>query len=75
MYGYASVVLDTRTDTLAVPVQAITHGTTPTVMVVTADGRAEERPIKIGLETPNAVEILSGGSGRTSWSSSEAVTG
>jgi membrane fusion protein, macrolide-specific efflux system len=60
MYGYASLVLDSRTDALAVPVQAIAQGARPTVMTIGPEGRIEERVVKIGLETPNVVEILSG---------------
>lgn len=60
MYGYASLVLDTRRDALTVPVQAIAHGARPTVMVVGKEGRLEERAIQVGIETPNSAEILSG---------------
>lgn len=60
MYGYASVVTDRRADTLAVPIQAVARGARPTVMVIRDDGQVEERAVKVGLETPNSVEILSG---------------
>lgn len=61
MYGYASLVLDQQSDALVVPVQAVSgHDTTPSVYVVN-DGRTlEQRPVKLGLETPSLVEIKSG---------------
>lgn len=60
MYGYASLALESRPSALAVPVQAVSRGVTPSVMIVNAKGRIEDHPVKIGLETPNFAEILSG---------------
>jgi len=60
MYGSASVRLDSRPDVLTVPVQAVAQGVTPTVLVVGMDGKIAERPVRIGLETPNSMEIRSG---------------
>jgi hypothetical protein len=60
MYGYASLTLDRRSSTLSVPVQAIAHGSRTSVLVIDQTGRTEEREVRMGLETPNAVEILSG---------------
>ncbi len=61
MYGYASLKVDRRNDTLAVPVQAVAgHDSTPTVMVVGGQNRLEERKIALGIETPHMVEVLSG---------------
>lgn len=60
MYGYASLALENRPSVLAVPVQSVSRGMTPSVMIVNAKGRIEEHPVKIGLETPNFAEILSG---------------
>ncbi|HYO82598.1 MAG TPA: efflux RND transporter periplasmic adaptor subunit [Bryobacteraceae bacterium] len=61
MYGYASLVLDTTSDAVTVPVQAIAgHNTKPTVLVVNRENRLEEREIKLGMETPALVEIKSG---------------
>jgi RND family efflux transporter MFP subunit len=61
MYGYASLNVDTRADTLAVPVQAISgHDSQPTVYVINRNQNLEERPVRMGLETPNFVEISSG---------------
>lgn len=62
MYGYASLVLDSRSDTLAVPIQALAgHGSaTPTVMVINKLQQLEERQVRIGMETADLVEIASG---------------
>jgi RND family efflux transporter MFP subunit len=61
MFGYARLVLDTRLETLAIPVQALAgHGADATVLVVGKDKRLEQRPVGVGMETPNYVEVLSG---------------
>jgi RND family efflux transporter MFP subunit len=60
MFGTATIVLETRDDVLAVPVQAVAgQGTKPMVFVV-KNGVLEERGVRLGLETPNLVEISSG---------------
>jgi RND family efflux transporter MFP subunit len=61
MYGYASLQLERTEDAVAVPVQAISgHNTKPTVLVVNRENRLEERPVRLGLETPSLVEVRSG---------------
>lgn len=61
MFGTATIVLETRTNALTVPVQAVTgHNTKPAVLVVNEQKLLEERPVALGLETPSLVEILSG---------------
>lgn len=59
---YATVVLkvEKHSNALAVPVEAVASGRTPTVMVVNHDNHIEERPVKLGLETPDEFEVLSG---------------
>jgi hypothetical protein len=60
MFGTATIVLETREDVLAAPVQAVAgHDTKPTVFVV-KNAVLEERAVTLGLETPNLVEIISG---------------
>lgn len=60
MFGTATIVLETRENALAVPVQAVAGmGTKPKVFVV-KNGVVEERELGLGLETPNVVEVLSG---------------
>jgi RND family efflux transporter MFP subunit len=59
---YATVVLPLQTapDAVAVPLQALSGGEQPTVMVVEADGTLSERPVKVGLETATEAEISTG---------------
>jgi len=61
MFGTASIVLETRPEALAVPVQAVSgHNTKPTVFILNASKKLEERPITLGLETPALFEIRAG---------------
>jgi RND family efflux transporter MFP subunit len=61
MYASVKVILDSRKDALAVPIQAVINGESTTkVMVVNAAQEIEERPVKLGLESPDKVEVLSG---------------
>lgn len=59
---YATVVLHVqrRPQALAVPVEAVPDLGKPVVDVVEPDGRIEERPVQIGIETPTKYEIISG---------------
>ena len=61
MYAEAALTLDRRVDALAVPVQALNvNGQSTTVFLVSPENKIEERPVTLGIETPNRVEILSG---------------
>jgi RND family efflux transporter MFP subunit len=59
---YATVILkvENRQQALAVPIEAVSGGKTPTVDVVNQDNQIEVRPVKLGLETPDDYEVLSG---------------
>ena len=59
---YATVVLkvEKRLQALAVPTEAVVGEKTPTVYVVNRDNQIEERAVKLGLETPDDYEVLSG---------------
>jgi RND family efflux transporter MFP subunit len=59
---YATIVLPLRTapDALAVPLQALSGGEHPVVMVLGADGILSERQVNVGLQTETAAEISSG---------------
>jgi RND family efflux transporter MFP subunit len=59
---YATVILkvENRPQALAVPIEAVSGGKTPTVYVVNQDNQIEARPVKLGLETPDDYEVLSG---------------
>ena len=60
MFGWAQLTLEEHKDVLSVPVQAISPGENPTVYVIDKNNKVQERPVKIGLETPNRAEITSG---------------
>jgi RND family efflux transporter MFP subunit len=59
---YATVVLkvEKRPQVLAVPTEAVVGEKTPTVYVVNRDNQIEKRTVKLGLETPDKYEVLSG---------------
>ena len=59
---YATVVLkvEKHAQALAVPIEAVAGEKTPTVYVVNASQRIEERKVKLGLETPGQYEVLAG---------------
>jgi RND family efflux transporter MFP subunit len=59
---YATVVLkvEKHPQALAVPIEAVTGEPCPTVYVVNHGNHIEERAVKLGLETPDKYEILSG---------------
>jgi RND family efflux transporter MFP subunit len=61
MYATARLPLERKVGALVVPVQAIgrEEGKT-TAYCVGPDGRIEEHPIRLGLETADMVEVLSG---------------
>jgi membrane fusion protein (multidrug efflux system) len=61
MIAHATLRLDLRESTLAVPVQAVrSTGKAKSALVVGASNRIEERPLVTGMETPYFVEVLKG---------------
>ncbi len=61
MYAEALIQLDQHHGVLAVPVQSISSiETHPEVFVVNAQRRVELRPVKVGIETPDKVEVVDG---------------
>jgi len=61
MYAEAVLTLDRSTAKLAVPVQALVRSpASARVFVVDGKNRVQERPIQIGMETPEAVEVITG---------------
>lgn len=60
MYATVKVPLEQRQNVIAVPLQALSSGDTPTVMVLNKEGLLEERKVTLGLETSTEAEILSG---------------
>ena len=59
MYATVLLKVDEHPHVVAVPVEAVRSGG-KSVYVVDADHRIQERPIKVGLETPTKYEVLSG---------------
>lgn len=61
MYANVSLVLEQQSNAVIVPVEAMVRvGNKATAMVVNASGQLEERELKVGIETANRVQILSG---------------
>ncbi len=61
MYAYASLTLERKSNVLTVPVQALDReGDRVTVLRVSPQGKLERVQIRLGLETPDRVEIVSG---------------
>jgi RND family efflux transporter MFP subunit len=59
---YATVVLkvEKHLQALAIPTEAVAGEKTPTVYVLNRDNQIEERAVKLGLETADKYEIISG---------------
>jgi RND family efflux transporter MFP subunit len=59
---YANVMLKVvqRPQALAIPVEAVAGEKSPTVLVLNRDRQIEERDVRLGLETPEKFEVLSG---------------
>lgn len=61
MYAQTSLRLDEKKDALVVPIQAVDRGDTQSsVMVVDDRNQIEVRPVRLGLETADRAELLSG---------------
>jgi RND family efflux transporter MFP subunit len=60
MYATVRLVLAQSKNALTVPLQAVTLGQKPTVVVLNGEHRLEPREVTLGLQTPNKVEIRSG---------------
>jgi len=61
VYAEATLSLDRKQDAIAVPLQAVNHeGDKTTVFIVGADGKVEDRPIALGIQTASDAEVLSG---------------
>jgi RND family efflux transporter MFP subunit len=60
IYATANLTLDRRENVLAVPIGAIANRKAPTVFVLDGDNQVEERPVTLGLETANKIEVVAG---------------
>lgn len=60
MYAYVTIVLDSRQHVPAVPTQSLSTGGEATVFVIDKDDEVRQRPVRLGLQTPSWVQIVSG---------------
>ena len=60
MFGWAELTLDEHKDVLNVPVQALSAGENPSLYVIDSADHLVQRPVKVGLQTPDRAEIISG---------------
>jgi RND family efflux transporter MFP subunit len=60
MYATVVLKLEKHSQALAVPIEAVAGENTHTVYVVNHDHEIEMREVKLGLETPDQYEVLSG---------------
>jgi len=60
MYASVDLKVENHSNALAIPTEAVIAGATPSVFVVNANDEIEQRPVQLGLETPDDYEVLSG---------------
>jgi RND family efflux transporter MFP subunit len=61
MYADVSLQIAGSPNALTIPVQALSQGSNgASVLVVDANNKVERRPVHVGLETPDKVQILDG---------------
>jgi RND family efflux transporter MFP subunit len=60
VYASVTLTLEKRNQALVLPVQAISRTRGNSIVVVTAGNQVEERTIKLGLATPDKIEVLDG---------------
>jgi RND family efflux transporter MFP subunit len=59
-YANVRLKIDSRDHAIAVPIQAVSREKGGTVLVVKNQNEIEERPVKLGMETPSKVEVTEG---------------
>jgi len=61
LYAEADLILEHKEDIPTIPLQALNHeGNKTTVFVVNANDQLEDRPISLGIQTANDVEVVAG---------------
>lgn len=61
LYAEADVVLEHKEDIPTIPLQAVNHAADKTtVFVVTGDNHLEDRQVRLGIQTANDAEIVTG---------------
>jgi hypothetical protein len=57
---YPTRTLQNKNDAIVIPVVAVVRGSQPSVWIVDAAGRAQQRAVTLGIVSANAQEITSG---------------
>jgi RND family efflux transporter MFP subunit len=61
MYAAVRVDVDTRTNALVIPIEAVSRGkSAATVYAIDSNGVIEERKVTLGIESPDKVEAING---------------
>ncbi|HTR40076.1 MAG TPA: efflux RND transporter periplasmic adaptor subunit [Pseudomonadales bacterium] len=60
MYASVTLKVENHSKALAIPAEAVIAGENPSVFVVDANNKIEQRPVHLGMETPDKYEVLSG---------------
>lgn len=60
MYAFVRLILQEEKNALVVPVQAVALGDKPSVYVLNKDNVIDQRPVTLGLQTPDKVQIRDG---------------
>jgi RND family efflux transporter MFP subunit len=60
MYATVTLKVENHTNVLAIPAESVIAGEAPSVFVVDANNKIEQRPIQLGMETPDDYQVLSG---------------
>ena len=60
MYATVGLKVEDHANALAIPTEAVFGGETPSVFVVNGENQIEQRPVQLGMETPDKYEVLSG---------------
>jgi RND family efflux transporter MFP subunit len=60
IYASVALKLDHREKVLTVPTEAVSRQKTPVVFVLNKENEVEERPVTLGLETPDRFEVIAG---------------
>jgi RND family efflux transporter MFP subunit len=60
MYAYVTIVLDSKQNVPAVPTQSLSTSGDPSVFVIDKNDEVRQRSVRLGLQTPNWVEVVRG---------------
>jgi RND family efflux transporter MFP subunit len=60
MYVNLALPVEHREHALSIPIQAVPPGQMSSVYVINSQNEIEDRPVTLGLETPNRFEVVSG---------------